>query len=242
MDVSMLRRAREAKENLPPLQHAPADKESLAPGESLGGGGTGEEEERARQRATAAAALAEARLCEFRRQLEEQQQAEAEVAGRRAEARAEAERQRAERKRQHAAEAAAEEEAARAELEEQRREAEAASKVAAEEAEALLRRAAEEDQRVAAFLSAHGFRSAVASRRTFLRVLHPLHVAVAQNDAEMVRLLLGHGADPRCKNSSGLTPYQMAVRSNKAGSHAGVLLALECDISQVLGDTRVGSR
>lgn len=44
----------------------------------------------------------------------------------------------------------------------------------------------------------------------------PLHQAVHQNDAEMVKALLEHGADASIKDGDGLTAYAIAVeRGNK---------------------------
>ena len=37
-----------------------------------------------------------------------------------------------------------------------------------------------------------------------------LHMAVAQHDLQMVRLLLGRGAQQSCRNEEGLTPLQLA--------------------------------
>mmetsp|Transcript_55524 Transcript_55524/g.140724 ORF Transcript_55524/g.140724 Transcript_55524/m.140724 type:complete len:191 (+) Transcript_55524:80-652(+) len=58
------------------------------------------------------------------------------------------------------------------------------------------------------------------------RMSYPLHLAVKQKNPRMVQALLEAGADGRCKNSSGLTPMQLARRRNWRGSYDAVLAVL----------------
>jgi len=85
----------------------------------------------------------------------------------------------------------------------------------------------EDKAKVQSFLALRGFASITSGRRRFLKTNYPLHAAVAANDADLIRLLLRAGADPWRKNSSGLTPRQLAQKSCRRGSHAEVLRALD---------------
>lgn len=76
---------------------------------------------------------------------------------------------------------------------------------------------------LSSFLAANGFNGVNTKRRRMLTSCYPLHVAVQQNDAINVELLIAAGADTSCRNSLGLTPLQLAQRRNKNGSHAQVL-------------------
>lgn len=69
-------------------------------------------------------------------------------------------------------------------------------------------------------------------RKKFKKVT-PLHVAVRQNNLEMVKLLLAAGADARQFNSKDETPLKLAQKLDKNGSHAAVVQVLEMD-QQVL--------
>lgn len=40
-----------------------------------------------------------------------------------------------------------------------------------------------------------------------------LHMAVAQHDLQMVRSMLGRGAQQSCRNEEGLTPLQLQLRT-----------------------------
>lgn len=51
-------------------------------------------------------------------------------------------------------------------------------------------------------------------------------MAVANRDAEMTALLLQKKADPMQKNSSGMTPQQLAESTNSDGSQINVLAVL----------------
>lgn len=85
----------------------------------------------------------------------------------------------------------------------------------------------EAKERVRAWLAAEGFRHIRARARGWAPVsTFPLHRAVQQCDAELVRLLLSHGADYRQTNCWGRTPVHLAKRLNKDGSHKEVLSVL----------------
>lgn len=57
-----------------------------------------------------------------------------------------------------------------------------------------------------------------------------LHRAVSNKDTEMVKLLLGYGADSNIKNNYGTTPLHMAILSNSP-EIAKLLLAYGADIN-----------
>jgi flagellar biosynthesis GTPase FlhF len=157
-----------------------------------------------------------------------------------AEAAAEARRQEAEA----AARRAAEKQAAAARAAQEEAEAEAQRQAAiqaaleAEEADrqqaeaADLAAKAEADRKVHEFLKTHGFKDDVnAKKSTLFKSKYPLHVAVKEQDPEMVKLLVLAGADKSLKNSSGNTPMQKAQQYTKAkkdSTSREVLLALDC--------------
>lgn len=60
-----------------------------------------------------------------------------------------------------------------------------------------------------------------------MKTTYPLHIAVREQDAEVVRMLLCIGADPLKADSAGLTAEQLARKLNKVGSHDGVLATLD---------------
>jgi len=82
------------------------------------------------------------------------------------------------------------------------------------------------EEKVQEFLKVNGFRSVKGKRRRLLTASYPLHVAVQQKDAELVRLLLASAADPLQTNSFGRTPLQLARRCNAGGSNTAVLREL----------------
>jgi hypothetical protein len=157
-----------------------------------------------------------------------------------AEAAAEARRQEAEA----AARRAAEKQAAAARAAQEEAEAEAQRQAAiqaaleAEEADRQQAEAAdfaakaEADRKVHEFLKTHGFKDDVnAKKSTLFKSKYPLHVAVKEQDPEMVKLLVLAGADKSLKNSSGNTPMQKAQQYTKAkkdSTSREVLLALDC--------------
>jgi len=73
-------------------------------------------------------------------------------------------------------------------------------------------------------------------RKKFKKVT-PLHVAVRQNNLEMVKLLLAAGADARQFNSKNETPLKLAQKLDKNGSHAAVVQVLEMDQQVLAGLT-----
>jgi len=82
-----------------------------------------------------------------------------------------------------------------------------------------------EKERLRAFLKTHGFR-AVSSRRLMApRASCPLHAAVIQGDAEMVRLLLKSGANAAQRNAFGQTPERLARHRRRHDLQDGVLAA-----------------
>mmetsp|Transcript_117816 Transcript_117816/g.293821 ORF Transcript_117816/g.293821 Transcript_117816/m.293821 type:complete len:496 (-) Transcript_117816:312-1799(-) len=90
-----------------------------------------------------------------------------------------------------------------------------------------IRDTREAQQNVRAFLKSHGFRGVCAKKRRLTGFTFPLHTSVSQNDAAMVLALLKAGADPRQTDSSGRTPYQLALSlENGRGSHRDVLRTL----------------
>jgi len=152
---------------------------------------------------------------EFKRKEEARRQAE------------EAERRRAEAEAVARAEAAARAEAEAAALLEAERVAEEERRLAAEEAaaaeaaaevaryEAERERKAAEERKVSEYLAAHGFKDVNTKKSSMFRSRYPLHVAVKEQDVEMVKLLLSVGADRTLKNSSGKTPVQKAEEYSK---------------------------
>merc|ERR1712066_881069 len=69
------------------------------------------------------------------------------------------------------------------------------------------------------FLKTHGYAGINAKRTRFFKSKYPLHTAVKLVSPDIARLLLWARADPALKNSSGLTPQQLAMRRNVASSH-----------------------
>lgn len=66
-------------------------------------------------------------------------------------------------------------------------------------------------RKVDAFLEKHGFRGDVnTSKSSWFKSRYPLHVAVKEQDAKMVMLLISAGANKFSKNSSGHTPVEKA--------------------------------
>jgi len=76
------------------------------------------------------------------------------------------------------------------------------------------------------FLCAEGFEHISARRRRCCRSQHPLHRAVEENDAALIRALLHCGSDPTLEDSARRTPHRLASRLDRKGSHEEVLAAL----------------
>mmetsp|Transcript_7027 Transcript_7027/g.16649 ORF Transcript_7027/g.16649 Transcript_7027/m.16649 type:complete len:180 (-) Transcript_7027:73-612(-) len=80
------------------------------------------------------------------------------------------------------------------------------------------------------FLQEHRFGSDVSEPRASSccrlwtkELVYPIHVAAATGDADMVRLLLKHGADAKQKTSLGRTAFDIATEEDRLGSHRDVL-------------------
>eukprot|EP00929_Paragymnodinium_shiwhaense_P047521 TRINITY_DN240_c0_g2_i1.p1 TRINITY_DN240_c0_g2~~TRINITY_DN240_c0_g2_i1.p1 ORF type:complete len:270 (-),score=95.88 TRINITY_DN240_c0_g2_i1:773-1492(-) len=183
-----------------------------------------EQEEAARRLAEEEAARQLAEQKARQEQQEEQERLEQEAAAQRQREDEEA------RARQEAKEIAAAEAAAN-QAEEERAQAAEAERVRlekeAEEAEQQrLVRDTEEKKKMEEFLKKHSFKGPDMKRSKLLGFKFPLHSAVKHNDAEIVRILLANGANTSSKDSSGKTPYQLAQKMDKQGSHAMVMESL----------------
>lgn len=64
------------------------------------------------------------------------------------------------------------------------------------------------------FLKQRGFSNVLAKRRGVTNSTYPLHVAVRENNSEMVQQLLAARADPWQKNGEGLTPTDLGSKLN----------------------------
>lgn len=105
-----------------------------------------------------------------------------------------------------------------------------------QELEAERRRAAEEKakeeaklrEQLNAWLKKNSLAGMNAKKKTMLPPSHcyPLHIAVKQKDAQMVRALVLFGADKNTPNSSGQTALDLANKGNKGYSHDEIIAAL----------------
>lgn len=81
------------------------------------------------------------------------------------------------------------------------------------------------------FLQEHRFGSDISEPRAVpacwrlwqKELVYPIHVAAETGDADMVRLLLKKGADPKQKTSLGRTAFDIASEQDRLGSHRDVL-------------------
>jgi len=114
-----------------------------------------------------------------------------------------------------------------AQLEQQRQEQERQEQIRLQE-EARRRKIKEmDDQRkVRAFLQSNGFKNPNDLVRKKFTKVTPLHFAVGQNDVEMVKVLLAVGADPKKENGKKQTPFVLASKLDKNGSHAAIVQEL----------------
>lgn len=167
------------------------------------------------------------RLSRAEAELQRQRAEQAEQ--RRAREEAERERQRAEeegRRVRHEREARAISLRLEAEAEEERCRLEAEARSAREDTR-RAERARKDEEELDRFLTAEGFAGPGDKRRRMFRTSYPLHVAVQKRNAKVVRLLFKAGADPSQRDSRGLTPAELAQRSQRVrhgrGTHDEVL-------------------
>jgi len=83
--------------------------------------------------------------------------------------------------------------------------------------------------KVDAWLLSRHFQTVNSKKTKWLKSFYPLHVAVEENNTEMVELLLAAGADCNLTNSSKLTPQLLAKKLSEkpgSGSYQSVLRAL----------------
>jgi hypothetical protein len=97
----------------------------------------------------------------------------------------------------------------------------------------LLRRAGEmqktwarDQTKLKQFLVKNRFRGINAKRSSFSSFTYPLHIAVSENNLNIVELLLIAGADPSLRDSNERTASEIAEMKHKNGSHDMVLAAL----------------
>ncbi|CAE7328321.1 unnamed protein product [Symbiodinium natans] len=81
-------------------------------------------------------------------------------------------------------------------------------------------------ERLLKFMKKHRFKDVNSSSGWFFNFRFPLHAAVADNDAEMVRILLHFKAKTKLKDASGWSARQLARKRNLNGSHDTVLQIL----------------
>jgi len=93
--------------------------------------------------------------------------------------------------------------------------------------EQRLKEEREDQLKVDCFLKSNGFIDLDSKRTKLFKSFYPLHSAVSKNNAEMVQLLLAAGSRPTLKNSSGLSPLQLAQKLDRNGSHVQVVKLLK---------------
>lgn len=121
----------------------------------------------------------------------------------------------------------AREEELRQQAEEQERERlEEELATASQRRRAARERVRKDREKLAAYLKKHGFNGPKTKRKKLFAFWYPLHVAVEENNPEMVQLLLRAGADRGQRNSHGMTPFASAMKRNKNSSHEAVLQLL----------------
>lgn len=154
------------------------------------------------------------------RQLAEQRQREAEQRQRQLELEQQA-REREERERQ------LQEMRRQALLEQQRQEQEKQEKIRLQEEARQKKIKDMDDQRkVRAFLHSNGFKNPNDLVRKKFTKVTPLHLAVGQNNIEMVKLLVAAGADPKKMNGKSESAFKLAQKLDKNGSHAAIVQEL----------------
>merc|ERR1712070_932678 len=81
-------------------------------------------------------------------------------------------------------------------------------------------------EKVDAFLKKHGFAGVNKSKGWLLTFSYPLHVAVEENNLEMVQLLLKSRANRNFRDAHGRTARALARKLNKNMSHMPIIRAL----------------
>lgn len=81
-------------------------------------------------------------------------------------------------------------------------------------------------ERLLKFMKRHRFKDVNSSSGWFFNFRFPLHAAVEDNDAEMIRILLHFKAKTKMKDASGWSARQLARKRNINGSHEAVLQLL----------------
>merc|ERR1739848_794460 len=86
-----------------------------------------------------------------------------------------------------------------------------------------------EQESLKKFLNKHGFQDVNAKKNLgmFGRYTFPLHMAVDENDPEMVKILLDNKADARKMSKNKKTALQKAEKLNLQGSHDKVIIQLK---------------
>merc|ERR1712008_201155 len=106
---------------------------------------------------------------------------------------------------------------------------------------AARERARQDREKIAAYLKKHGFSGPQAKRKKLFALGYPLHIAVEENNPEIVQLLLRAGADRGQRNSHGLTPFALAIKRNKNSSHEEVLQLLKVGAASAAGPPGVST-
>lgn len=106
-----------------------------------------------------------------------------------------------------------------------------AERVKAEQIESAKQRAEDEakaaKQAVDDFLKVRGFKGIGLPKKAVCGApVYPLHLAVEENNVDVVKAMLSCGADKDMKNAGKKTPLDLAEKCNKSGSHAAVVSAL----------------
>jgi len=178
----------------------------------------------------------EAQQERIRREEEERREMERRVQEERERQLAEQCEREAERRRQELEQQQREREAKERQLQEMRRQAQLRQQRMEQERQEQIRLQEEarqkkikdmdDQKKVRTFLQTNGFKSLNQLVRKKFAKVTPLHVAVGQNNVEMVKLLLAAGADPRKTNGKNDTPVKLAQKLDKNGTHAAVIDAL----------------
>jgi len=84
----------------------------------------------------------------------------------------------------------------------------------------------DDKKKVRAYLHTNGFKGVNDLVRKKFTKTTPLHTAVGQNDAEMIKLLLAAGADAQKFNGKNETAMKLALKLNNNNNHAAVVQVL----------------